>query len=197
MATAGEADLDPGIVRASIDEPSLFADVFDGLHSELWSFMARRVGTELADELSGEVFVAAFESRGNFDHEKGSVRAWLYGIARNKMRMARRTEERRRRAVAREAQQHRTPPDPTGEAAEAVDLEERTRQVREALARLPDVDRELIELYAWERLSYLELAQVLGVPVGTVRSRLSRARAKLQDLLAGSAPHSGDTQELT
>jgi RNA polymerase sigma-70 factor (ECF subfamily) len=160
-------------------DPQSFEAVFEQFHSSIWRFLARLGGREHADDLAGEVFVVALARRETFDPSRGSVRAWLYGIAANLSRTRLRGERRRARAFARAAAERGdTAP------ADAVidDLAQRARlqQVLAALATLAAPDREVIALYAWEQLSYEEIAEVLRVEIGTVRSRLARARRRLR-----------------
>jgi RNA polymerase sigma factor (sigma-70 family) len=145
---------------------------FDAYAAEIWRFLASRLGTQAADDLLGEVFVRALESRGRFDPAKGSARAWLYGIAVN---LGREDGRRRQRvhlglpATAASAAQ----PD-IADAVAARDL------LGRALAELPDEWRELLLLLGGAGLSYHEAALALGIPVGTVRSRYFRARRQLR-----------------
>jgi RNA polymerase sigma factor (sigma-70 family) len=173
---------DSDIVRASVAQPERFETVFGRHHRRIWAYLARRNGEEAADELTGDVFVAAFAQRARFDTSRGTVVAWLYGIAANLTRARLRREGRAYRALKR-FESHDVPTaSPIDEAVAALDHEQDLVRVREALVALSDQDRELILLVAWEELSYAEVAEVVGVPIGTVRSRLSRARQRLREL---------------
>jgi RNA polymerase sigma-70 factor (ECF subfamily) len=126
----------------------------------------------------GEVFRIAFERRKAFDSGRPSALPWLYGIAANLLLKHKRGEARRLRASARMA---------AGRAAAdgraALDARVLLPKVVDALESLPDGEREALLLYAWEELSYPHIAEALELPVGTVRSRLNRARARLRELL--------------
>jgi RNA polymerase sigma-70 factor (ECF subfamily) len=116
---------------------------------------------------------------------------WLYGIAANLVRRHIRGVGRQRAAVA------RLPllldePDPSDGIAGRLDNARRVRRTLEALASMPDDDQELFVLCVWQELSYGEAAAALGIPVGTVRSRLSRARTRLRLALGEPTGGSGD-----
>ena len=186
----GSSDTDS--VVGSVERPELFEAVFDRHHRVIWAYLARRAGRERADELAGDVFVTAFARRTTFDPELGSVRAWLYGIASNLLRTRLRSEARAGRAFARAATEQARVVTPIDEADDAFASRSRLDRAVAALADLGQVDREVLTLFAWERLSYEEIAAVLDVEVGTVRSRLSRARSRLRELVAGTGELSDD-----
>jgi RNA polymerase sigma-70 factor (ECF subfamily) len=172
-------------VRASLDDPERFGTVFDRHHRVVWSYLARLGGRGVADDLAGEVFVRAFAQRANYDPDLGAVRSWLYGIATNLWRNRRRSDVRGAAAVVRlQGRTDQLTTDLEG-VASAIDAERALGVVIEALQLLSDADRALVVLYAWEELSYGEISLVLDVPIGTVRSRLSRARQRLRELIEG------------
>jgi len=94
---------DASVLRRSIDQPDCFALLFDRHFAQVYRYLRRRLGDELAAELAAETFLQAFRSRGRFTGDDASVLAWLYGIAANLVRMNHRAEERRLRAYARAA----------------------------------------------------------------------------------------------
>ena len=175
-------DSDSAVVWASLDDPEQFGLLFERHHRVVWTYLARLAGPDLADELTGEVFVTAFAQRDRFDPQRGRVRSWLYGIAGNKLRGRLRSEHRARRAFARAAVPTFSA-DNTTIVDDAAALADEARQVTAAMTLLTQADRQLIMLRAWEQLSYAEMPEVLNTPVGTVRSRLSRARGRLRELL--------------
>ena len=179
---------DGAILHASCAEPARFEAIFARHHDRIWRYLARLGGPACADELASEVFLVAFARRATYEPARGSVSSWLYGIATNLARTRARREGRAARAVCRLASE-------TGAAVAAAgrtrtedptEIGDELARVRAALDLLPAAHREVLVLYAWEELPYQELARVLGVEVGTVRSRLARARAGLRELLAGS-----------
>jgi RNA polymerase sigma-70 factor (ECF subfamily) len=138
------------------------------------------------------VFVVAFRRRADFDPARGSLRAWLYGIALNLSRTQRRSD--RRGAAANRRMFLRELGSSESEAVEdAIVASEQAQAVSHAFAQLSYMERQVIALYAWEELSYDEIANVLDVPIGTVRSRLARARAHLRELITpfGQEAHDG------
>lgn len=179
---------DSAVIAASLADPGAFAAVFDRHATSLYRFLARRVDPADADGLLGEVFRIAFERRATFDQARNTARPWLYGIATNVVAKHRRSEGRRLRATAALASRQAPQDDPGDRAAAAVDARRRWPQVVEAIEQLPDGERAALLLFAWEELGYDEIAAALGVPVGTVRSRLNRARRRLRSL--GTGPES-------
>jgi RNA polymerase sigma-70 factor (ECF subfamily) len=172
---------DGEVIATSIDDPRAFGALFDRHAGLLFRFLVRRVGPDVGDDLLGETFRIAFERRASFDVERPSARPWLYGIATNLLARHRRAEARRLRATAALASRTSVTSDPADGVAGAVDAAARWQSVTEALADLPDGERDALLLFAWEELSYEEVADALEVPVGTVRSRLNRARRRLRE----------------
>jgi RNA polymerase sigma factor (sigma-70 family) len=148
----------------------------------VFRYLVRRVGVDDAESLLGEVFRVAFERRGSYDAERPNARPWLYGIATNLLAHHRRTEARRIGATARLLARRPAAEDTTDLVVARLDAEELWPDVADAVARLPEGERDALLLYVWEELSYDEIASALGVPVGTVRSRLNRARQNLREL---------------
>jgi RNA polymerase sigma factor (sigma-70 family) len=165
---------DAGAMRASRSDPAAFRAVFDRHFDAIHRYLARRVGVDLADELAAETFAVAFRKRARYDDGRPDARPWLYGIAANLLSHHRRREERELRAFA------RTGRDPTADhgpdVAVTADARSAGPALAAALAALDHRDREVLLLFAWAELGYGEIAQALDIPIGTVRSRLSRAR---------------------
>ncbi|MER7078226.1 RNA polymerase sigma factor [Saccharopolyspora kobensis] len=171
---------DASIVERSWSDVDAFAVIFDRHAVTVHRFLARRVGGELADDLTGQTMLVAFDQRRRFDLTQRSALPWLYGIATNLLRRHRRTEVRQHRALARAA------PDTVQEGHDELvsnRVTAATRPLRKALAGLSAAERDIVLLIAWEGLSYDEVALALGIPIGTVRSRMHRARRKLREAL--------------
>ena len=149
-----------------VDFETLFEDQFDAIYG----YLARRVGPDIARDLAAETFTRAYAARKRFDAERGEPRAWLFGIANNLLRHHYRDEERRLRAFARVELPARdaTPEEPA---------------VAEALSVLSREERDVLLLFAWADLSYEQIADALRTPIGTVRSRLNRARTRMREEL--------------
>jgi RNA polymerase sigma-70 factor (ECF subfamily) len=142
------------------------------------AYLTRRAGRQGADDLFNEVWLQTHASRSRYDRAAGSPLPWLYGIARNVLRAHWRQLGRAEAAL--EAVQ----PEPWGEVDDRLDAASQMEDLRAALALLSDDEREVLLLVAWERLSPAEAAETLGIPQGTARSRLHRARALMQGELA-------------
>jgi RNA polymerase sigma-70 factor (ECF subfamily) len=165
-------------------DPHAFDVVFDRHFGDIHRFVARRLGRDVADDLAANVFVEAFAGFASFDERRGQIRPWLFGIANNLVRRHRRTEERRLRAFAR----HGTDPVADAGDLDRVDATSDGPRLARALAALTPRDREVLLLHAWADMPYEEIAQALDVPIGTVRSRLARARRHMQARLGVSSP---------
>ena len=170
---------DAEVIRESLADAATFAVLFDRHYHAMHRFLRARIGATLAEDLASETFTIAFHRRSSYDLSRPDAAPWLYGIAVNLVRDQRRTEERRLRAYARSS-----PVDDTEYERDDWRLD---RTVAAALLELPLADRNLILLHAWAQLSYRELATALDLPLGTVRSRLSRTRSKLRAALGANA----------
>jgi RNA polymerase sigma-70 factor (ECF subfamily) len=174
VATSSDAEL---IVR-SLAVPEAFAAVFDRHFVAVHRYLARRVGRERADDLASQTFTVAFERRASFRPDAGEARPWLLGIATHLLLNHRRSEQRLLEATARlGGRREALTSHADGEPPE-VDFE-----VAAALAGLDGEQRDVLLLLAWGELSYEEIAAALGIPLGTVRSRLARARAHVRERL--------------
>jgi RNA polymerase sigma factor (sigma-70 family) len=139
-------------------------------------------GWSAAEEVVSLTFLEAWRLHGRVQCTGGSLRPWLCGVAVNVARNLIRARRRHQAAMSRLP----APPavsDFADDVADRIDQAEQLRQVRQALAVLRRGERKVIALCVWSGLDYTSAAQVLGIPVGTVRSRLSRARARLRTLV--------------
>lgn len=189
MGNAGtESITDADLIERARSQPQWFSVIFDRHFTVIHRYLSRRVGSTVADDLAGEVFRIAFERRESFDTYYDSARPWLYGIATHLVHRERRSEQRRLRALQRFASRAAVPAadDAFDLANERVDAVAAARSAACALTRLPDADRDALLLFAVEGLTYDEVAAALGIPIGTVRSRISRARLRLRELLNAS-----------
>jgi RNA polymerase sigma factor (sigma-70 family) len=180
-------DDDARVLEASAREPDRFTLIFDRYFPQVHSYVARRLGTDIADDLASETFLIAFRQRARFDSRTGVVRAWLYGIATNLIRRHRRDEVRAWRATA------KLPlPVPGGgheeRVTQQVTAQGASRQLAAALAKVSAKDREVLMLVALGELTYDEVAAALGIAYGTVCSRLSRARRIVREQLGQTNP---------
>jgi RNA polymerase sigma factor (sigma-70 family) len=166
---------DAAVLARSLAEPHAFTLIFDRYYRAIYGYLSRRVGPALADDLAAETFTRAFERRSSYDTSAERALPWLYGIATNLLAHHRRSEARQFRALA-AAVQPDVPDSGTLDAGVA-------ERLVAGLEQLDDYDREALLLYAWAELKYEEIASVLEIPLGTVQSRLHRARGKLRGAL--------------
>lgn len=173
--------LDSDAISASTASPADFAEIFDRHFEAVHAYLQRRIGRDLADELAGETFLIAFDTRARYDVSRPDARPWLFGIATNLLRRHHRHELRQLRAYARSAA------DPVLDAFDGVDARidasSLRRELVDALTRVPVEELDALLLFAWADFSYAEIGQALEIPTGTVRSRLSRARARIRAAL--------------
>ena len=139
------------------------------------------MGRDLADELAAQTFLVAFDRRARFDLSRTDARPWLFGIATNLLRRHHRHELRQLRAYARSAVDPVL--DPFDGVEDRIDASNMRRELVDALARIPSDELDALLLFAWADFSYSEIGEALEIPIGTVRSRLSRARRRLRELL--------------
>jgi RNA polymerase sigma factor (sigma-70 family) len=182
-ALPSEQPTDTELMARSLDEPEAFATLFDRHASAVHRYLGRRVG-ELADDLLSETFLIAFRRRAAYRPERVEVRPWLIGIATNLVHGSARAERRRYRALARAAAEPEVTGADPGDSADRLDAQALRGPLAGALAGLKARDRDALLLFAWAQLSYEEIAAVLDIPLGTVRSRLNRARRQTRAALS-------------
>jgi RNA polymerase sigma-70 factor, ECF subfamily len=187
----GDAGDDAAVISRSRDEPEHFAVLFRRYAPEVQRYVRRRIGAGAADDVVAETFLAAFRQRDGYDLKRENARPWLYGIATNLIGRYRRSEIQQYRALARTGRDPVTEPF-TDRVDAAVSAEASRGQLAAALARLPAAHRDTLLLVVWGGLSYTEAAAALGVPTGTVRSRMNRARTRLRRSLERAGPLSPD-----
>lgn len=187
-ASTWEATVDDAeLIRASLADGEWFAQLYDRHAAAVHRFAARRLGGDMADDVVAETFLAAFRGRHRYDLSRRDARPWLLGILTREVSRRRRQERARYRLLA------ATPPDlpdagPADAVAAAVTAHAARVPLAAALAQLKPADRDVLLLVAWADLSYQEVSQALGVPIGTVRSRLNRARRIMRDRLPDLDP---------
>jgi RNA polymerase sigma factor (sigma-70 family) len=167
------------LIERSLRRPEGFAAVFDRHFGAIHGYVARRLGPGLADDLASEVFLIAFDRRARYDLGQPDAAPWLYGIASNLVARHRRAEVRRYRALARAGVDETVEGHGDGVAGR-LDAQALRAKLAGALADLDRRDREVLLLVAWAQLSLEETARALGIPAGTARSRLHRARRRTQ-----------------
>jgi RNA polymerase sigma factor (sigma-70 family) len=182
--TSGRPDGE--LIACSRSDPAEFAGIFDRHHAQLYRYLRRRVGPALAADLAAETFVTAFARRSAYRPDTQDARPWLYGIAHNLLRSHLRDERRQLAAYARRGADPLADPGALAAFSMAdarADSAAVSAQLAQILARMPGRDRDVLLLFAWADMSYAEIAQSLDIPVGTVRSRLNRARQRVRVLV--------------
>lgn len=165
-----------------------FGQLFDAYARSVYNHAFRLTGDwSAAEDVMSLTFLETWRQHGLVSAEGGSLRPWLLGIATNLVSNQRRAARRHRQVMAQLPPVPEGVPDFAEEAAGRIDDAARIAALQDALARLRRPDREVLALCVWAGLDYQEAAEALGVPVGTVRSRLSRARAKLHRLTEAAA----------
>jgi len=150
-----------------------FAELFSRYKQPLYGFFRRRLADHgYAEELTQETFMALLRAPGEYE-ARATFRTYLYAIGLNLLR------SHRRKAAFRATFLGSTDREPASHGALDTDV-----MMREAVGKLDRHDREVLLLREFEQLSYAEIAELLQMPVNTVRSRLFRARTALRDLLS-------------
>lgn len=167
--------------RVRAGESSAFAELFDSYARAVYNHAFRLTADwSVAEDVMAATFLEAWRLRDRVDPEGGSLRPWLLGIATNTARNQYRGNRRYRAAAHAAAAAELAVPDHADEVADRVDDRRRLATALTALAELRRPEREVITLCLGEGLDYEAAAEALGIPVGTVASRLSRARKKLR-----------------
>lgn len=179
---------DAELIRRSWDSPHDFGIIFERHFDAIHAYVLRRTSRHRADELAGETFLAALRHRRDYDLQRADALPWLYGIAGNLLKTAQRTEARSIRLLERAASDLAT------RNTDSIEEADTRLTVREAVAKLEVDAREVLLLSAWEALSYEEIATALHIPIGTVRSRLHRARNALREAVVDVADSDGTTR---
>lgn len=173
---------DAELMADSTAHADSFGLLFDRHVDAIYGYVVRRVGLSLAEELTAETFARAFAERARFIPLHESAGPWLYGIATNVIRKARRAERRQLAAYAKAGGIERETFDDVERAdARIVAAREAPRLIRELILLEPG-DRDALLLFVWQELTYEEIGTALGIPTGTVASRINRAGA-------GFGPH--------
>lgn len=176
--------------RAAKGDGDAFGVIFDRHCESVRSYCARRTGSiEAADDLLSIVFLEAWRRRDQVELVDDQALPWLYGVARRTIQQRWRTSIRHRRALAR-LPAAAAVEDHADLVAGRIDDQRRLDALKQAVDRLRPIDRDVLMLCVWQGLDYASASVALGVPIGTVRSRLARARVRLEEL-SNHAPDPG------
>ncbi|MEU1802305.1 RNA polymerase sigma factor [Streptomyces sp. NPDC019937] len=172
--------------RVRAGDPDAFAELFDAYARAVYNHAFRLTAEwSVAEDVMSATYLEAWRRHASVEAEGGSLRPWLLGIATNVARSHCRGNRRYRAAAAAAAEagpEAQRIPDHAEETAGRVDDRRRINATLTALASLRRAEREVLVLCLWEGMEYADVARTLAIPIGTVRSRLSRARTKLRKL---------------
>ncbi|MGC4796547.1 RNA polymerase sigma factor [Micromonospora saelicesensis] len=182
-----DQESDAWYVHASLVNHRLFTVLYDRHAPALYRYARGRVGADAVDDMVSETFLVAFRRRHRYDTSRVDARPWLFGILTKEISHYRRRERAHYRAMAR-CDPGEVAPDPAERAVAGAAAHALRAPLARALSDLAARDRDVLLLIAWGGLSYEETAQAIGIPVGTVRSRLNRARRKVSSALGGNDP---------
>jgi RNA polymerase sigma-70 factor (ECF subfamily) len=164
-------------------EPDALGDLFREHGTAIYNYCFRRTADwAVAEDLTSTVFLEAWRSSDRYEQRRDTALPWLYGIATNVLRNKRRAM-RSYQSLMNSLPLPDSPADTADVIAARLDDEQRMRKLLETVSKLPRREQEVLALVSWAELSYEDAAEALDVPIGTVRSRLARARARLSDLL--------------
>jgi RNA polymerase sigma-70 factor (ECF subfamily) len=170
-------------LMAASNDGAAFGELFERHTDAVYNHCFRRTGSwYMAEDLTSVVFLEAWRKRRHVAFHGESVLPWLFGVANNAIRNTTRSMRRHRRLLAKLPRPVAIP-DQADEAIARVDDEQAIKAILGAFDRLTIHEQEVISVCDWSGLSYEEASLALEVPVGTVRSRLSRARNRLRALL--------------
>ena len=185
------SELSDGVLwaRASDGDAAAFGTLFERHGGRIYNYCFRRSGDwALAEDLTSATFLLAWRSRRRDPLRAESALPLLYGIATNVLRNQRRSLKRGREAFGRLPLPRVEEPDFAEEATARVDDQAAMRELLRLFSRLPRREQDVIALGEWSGLSYEDTALALGIPIGTVRSRLARGRRRLRELAAATGP---------
>jgi len=164
------------IGRSLAGDGESFVEMISRNEAVVGAYLHRRVGQSGAEELLAEVWIAAFGSRGAYDHTYDDARPWLFGVARNTLR--RHWRNRSQEDLTGDLGDLAPGSDPWPAVDDRVDG---AAVLRTALAHLRPNQREVLTLVVWEELSIADAARTLGIPAGTARYALHQARLSLRN----------------
>jgi RNA polymerase sigma-70 factor (ECF subfamily) len=189
---ADEGPSDAELITRSMTEPRCFAPLFERHAVAVHRYLAAKTNSTDVEDLVSETFLTAFSSRVHFDTSHPCALPWLFGIANNVHRHHWRSEGRRQSRLRRVVPPKDTA-DPTDQLVEHLDSRAHESEFADAFASLSEHQRETFILIGDLGLSYEDAGLALGVPIGTIRSRMNRARSRLRELLGIDGQYTGTT----
>jgi RNA polymerase sigma-70 factor (ECF subfamily) len=175
-------DTDAEVITASWTDPSVFEEIYRRHHKTVLAYTLRCAGQQDGPDVAAEVFEEALRSRRSYNPEYQSARGWLLGIAAHVI-----VRYYRRRSKLRTVRYDEKNNEPDGDLSDDIATQVDARRIVDrAMRKLNSDEREVVSLFVFADLPYQQIADSLGIPVGTVRSRLNRARGKLRNFFAAS-----------
>jgi RNA polymerase sigma-70 factor (ECF subfamily) len=182
------------LIRYSLDEPEMFAKIYERHAPSIHRYLSKRVESSRVEDLASETFVTAFRNRRQYDFSYPNARPWLFGIAANILRHHRRAEIRRLNTL-RAVRPNVVEADASDQIIAKLSFGVEEQKIKFALEQLDESYCEVLMLLTGPALSYEEISRAIGIPIGTVRSRISRGRAQLRKLLRMTEQYS-DLEDL-
>jgi RNA polymerase sigma factor (sigma-70 family) len=180
ISTTLNVSHDADIIRRSLQRPQDFTELYERHADAVYRYAARRIDRDVAEDILSETFLVAFDRRGAFDTATESALPWLFGIATVLAGKHRRQEARAWRGLLASDAAGSVTVDEIELLGARVDAEDAIKRLATAMRKMRPGDRDVLLLFAWQELSYEQIATALEIPVGTVRSRLNRARRSLR-----------------
>jgi RNA polymerase sigma-70 factor, ECF subfamily len=184
----GEPSDEDLLRRIAAQDREAFARLFDRYALRIKAFMLRGGAAEAdAEEIAQDVMVSIWRRAGSFDRRRAAPATWIFAIARNR----RIDLVRRSRRPAPDPDDPLFQPDPANDATAAIRMAERETLVREKLADLPPEQREALRMAFFDGMSHPEIAEAVGAPLGTVKSRIRLAMRRLRGALGEDLAEGG------
>jgi RNA polymerase sigma-70 factor (ECF subfamily) len=171
---------DQDIIASSLGDPQAFEEIFDRHWTAVLRYAQQRVGHDAGEEVAARTFLIAFEQRQRFGSGHPSAKPWLFGITTNLIHRHRRQERIHFAALRRLPNSPAEVPD---DVAGKLDAQAQSAVLAGALDKLDPQNRDAFLLMALAELTYPEISVALGIPEGTVASKVNRARAKLREVI--------------
>ena len=183
-----EGQTDAEVISASLRSPAAFAALYQRHYGAVHRLLVAKASSEDAADLASEVFVRAFAGRHRYNSEISSARPWLYAIAANLARQRARSLRYHAQKLSRiRAMGDQTPSDPSEMVVDRAHASAQWPVLARALTELDECEAAVVGLCLIAGMSQPDAANALGIPVGTVKSRLSRARRRLRQSLHRSS----------
>lgn len=173
---------DGDTIERSIEQRAAFVSIYDRHQRAVHRYAARRVGVAFADDVTSETFLVAFSKRASFSGG-ADARPWLLGIATTLIHRHARVEARAWKGMLAADLARVDDINETERSDLRLDAARIARKIGRTLARMSAGDRDALLLYALADLDYADISDALGIPIGTVRSRINRARRQLRGAL--------------